>query len=213
VSNDVTAAPIAAPVSQSTRNTGLQFNPSRVAYYEMAGWKAYYNRQWLRAFVLMVQLCREQFGMSWLQAFFAAVEVIRASIAFAPLDNNVRKAQRHLADFYSLACRVAGIKTDAYTLAALEIDYWVVHRRLAIARQQNPAADDLTPLVDSLVRLHTALFVADAALIRKSAEYRARAAEAVDRITGRRSTDIPADWHAVEQNLKLAYEAVTLTDH
>ena len=44
--------------------------------------------------------------------------------------------------------------------------------------------------------------------MRASAELRAKAAEAVDRITGKRSTDVAGDWRRVEAYLNQAYEAV-----
>lgn len=40
------------------------FNPDKIAFYEKAGWKAYYDRKWLRVLSLMMQLSREQFGIS-----------------------------------------------------------------------------------------------------------------------------------------------------
>ena len=93
-------------------------------------------------------------------------------------------------------------------MADLELDYWVVHRRLALQRQQHPEPGDLEPLVASLARLHAVLFDAPAEALRASAEARARAAEAVDRITGRYSVDVDADWDAVEDKLRQAYRAV-----
>lgn len=186
----------------------IRFNPNQVAYYEKAGWQAYYDRQWLRVVTLMVQLNREEFQMPLLPAIAAAVDTMRAAVAFAPLDNDVAKARRYLARFYARAKRFVDLATDAETLAALELDYWIVHRRLAIQRQQNPADDDIEPMVQSLARLHAALFGSTPAAQRTSAEWRARAAVAVDRITGKRSTDVAADWREVETCLQKAYQAV-----
>jgi hypothetical protein len=186
----------------------FQFHPDKVAYYEKAGWEAYYERQWLRAFGLLVRLNREEFGMPWPTAILAAVDVVRASRAFAPLDNDIPTSQAQLAQFYAKAGRSVQLGADAPTLAALEMEYWVVHRRLAIARQQNPQDEDLTPMVDALTGLHAALFSSTAEAMRPSAEWRAQAAAAVDRITGRRSTDVAADWRAVECCLQQAYRAV-----
>ncbi len=56
-----------------------------------------------------------------------------------------------------------------------------------------------------LARLHAALFKAPPAAIRHSAELRAQAAVAVDRITGKYSADEVADWDEVEQKLVEAY--------
>ena len=185
----------------------LYYDPAQVAYYEKAGWEAYYDRNWTRAFWLLVQLNRALFGMPWFTAVSAALDTVRASRIFAPVDHDVPAAQAYLARFYAKARRYAGIQTDAETLARLEMDYWIVHRELAIRRQQNPADDDLTFLVDSLTKLHASLFASTPEIMRRSAELRAYAAEAVDRITGKRSTDVAADWRVVEDYLRQAYTA------
>lgn len=188
--------------------TDFRFDPDKVAYFEKAGWEAYYDHNWPRAFWLMVQLNREEFAMSLPLALAAALDVVRASIAFAPLDNDVRKAQHFITRYYEKAARRIKFQVDAKTVAELEMDYWVVHRRLALARIQNPADRNLEPLIDSIEKLHTALFTAPAPAIRLSAEARARAAEAVDRITGKRSSDVAADWRLVEEHLQQAYRSV-----
>ncbi len=188
--------------------TDFRFDPDKVAYYEKAGWEAYYDRKWLRAFRLMVQINREQFAMSLPLALAAALDVVQASSAFAPIDHDVAKAQRFITRFYAKAARRIRFKADPKTVAALEMDYWVVHRRLAVARGQDPTNDNLAPLITSLNTLHTVLFDAPAPAIRASAEARALAAEAVDRITGKRSANIAADWQLVEEHLQRAYRAV-----
>lgn len=186
-------------------------DPNRVAFFEKAGWEAYYDRKWLRALRLMVQLNREQFGMSLPTAIAAAVDVVRASLAFAPVDNDIPAATEHLQHYYEKAGRSSGLRADAKALAALEMDYWVVHRQLAVERRQ--ALDhigDIEPMVESLARLHAALFDAPPEAIRRSAECRAQAAQAVDRITGGYSTDVAGDWQRVEEHLREAYRALSL---
>lgn len=185
------------------------FDPHRIAFYESAGWEAYYARRWLRVLWLMVQLNREQFGMTLPEAVAAALDIVRASIAFAPVDNNVPAATAHLRRFYAKARRAANIQMDADTLAALEMAYWIVHRRLAVARRDHPDhTGDIAPMVEALTRLHAALFNAAPETMRPSAELRARAAVAVDRITGRYSSDVAADWEEAERLLHQAYRAV-----
>lgn len=188
------------------------FNPDRVAYFEKAGWEAYYDRQWLRVLRLMVQLNREEFGMSLFTASAAAINVVRASLAFAPVDNDIPAATRHLAGYYAKVRRSAGLQIAAATLAALEMDYWVVHRQLAVERRQaSDHTGDIEPMVESLARLHAALFDASPEAIRRSAEQRALAAQAVDRITGKYSPDVAADWRQVETYLQAAYRALVNT--
>lgn len=186
-------------------------DPDRVAFFEKAGWEAYYDRKWLRVLRLMVQLNREEFDMSLPTAIAAAVDVVRASLAFAPVDNDVPAATRHLRRYYEKAQRSTGFRADAQTLAALEMDYWVVHRQLAVERRLAPDhTGDIEPMVESLVRLHAALFVAPPEAIRRSAECRAQAAQAVDRITGGYSTDVAGDWQRVEEFLREAYRVLVV---
>jgi len=206
-------AGIASGVLPAQKNAPMPQNPkldpNRVAYFESAGWRAYYDRNWPRVFWLMVQLNREEFRMSLPTALAASVDIVRASIAFAPVDNDVPGATAHLRRFYDKARRSAGLRADAQTLAALEMDYWVVHRKLALERKQAPDhTGDIEPMVASLASLHAALFDAIPEAIRRSAELRAQAAVTVDRITGGYSTDVAADWRQVEAHLLEAYRAL-----
>ncbi len=191
------------------RNRRAFGEPEQAAYYETAGWKAYYDRNWPRAFWLLVHGNRSMFRMSWPTAVGAALDTVRASIAFAPLENNdVGRAQRFMEKFYEKARRSLDIACDARTLAELELDYWVVHRELAIERKDPPHQDNSEPMIYSLTRLHSALFGGSPQAMRRSAEYRALAAVAVDRITGNYSVDIAADWREVERCLREAYTIV-----
>ena len=44
--------------------TTFRLNPERVAYFEPNGWRAYYERKWLKVLWLIVRLCQEQFHIS-----------------------------------------------------------------------------------------------------------------------------------------------------
>jgi len=196
-------------------NSYRHLDVERIAYFEKAGWEAYYARKWLRALRLMVAMNREGFGMGLPAAVAAAVDTVRASIAFAPLQGNDLPATRHhLERFYRRARPALGSAASAAELAALELDYWVVHRDLAIARKAQPEAvvpdslADIGPMVDSLARLHAAQFNSDPQTMQPSAEFRALAAKTVDRITGRYSDDVPGDWDRVESYLRRAYGAI-----
>ena len=198
---------LGAPVK--TQSRPRTFDPDRVAYFEKAGWEAYYDRRWLAVLHLMVQLNREQFDISLLTAIAASLDIVRASRAFAPVDNDLPAATAHLERYYAKAARSAGLRAEAGSLAALEMDYWIVHRRLANERKQAPShAEDVEPIVESFTRLHAALFTAPPDAIRRSAELRAQAAVAVDRITGGYSTDVEGDWRQVEESLRQAYRSL-----
>jgi hypothetical protein len=191
---------------RSNTNQGLELsrlNPEQIAYYEKAGWEAYYDRNWPRAFGLMVRLIETQFHVPFPGSLLAALHVVRASIAFAPRDHNLDVTLNHLERFYRVAARANGNPFDPRHAAELELRYWVIHRELA----ETPELDKRS-LVQSLADLHAALFGRTSAELWSSAERRASAAEAVDRITSRRSTDVAADWRRVEEYLRQAYQQV-----
>jgi hypothetical protein len=189
----------------------ISFDPDRVAFYETEGWRAYYDRRWLRAFWLLVQLNRYAFGMTWPWALAAAWDTVCASRAFAPLDNDLVRTRAYLEKFFGKAKRFRDIPAGAAELAGLELNYWVVHRQLAIRRSRQPDDEDIEPMIEALARLHAALFNATPALMRPSAEWRGLAAKTVDEITGHRSQDIAPDWQQVEAYLRQAYRAVPAT--
>jgi hypothetical protein len=137
-------------------NPGLdlsRLNPEQIAYYEKAGWEAYYDRNWPRAFGLMVRLIESQFYVPFPRSLLAALHVVRASIAFAPRDHDLDATLAHLERFYRIAARANSGIFDPRRAAELELRYWVIHRELA----ETPELDK-RPLVQSLADLHAALF-------------------------------------------------------
>jgi hypothetical protein len=188
-------------------------DPAALAFYEAAGWHAYYQRDWPRVLWLMLGLYRAQFAMGWPDALAAALDTVRAAAAFAPLDNDLPTTRHFLTRFFDRARRPLGIAADATTLAELELNYWIVHRELARRRKAARDDADLTPMIVALARLHAAIFDSTTERMYVSAALRAAAAATVDRITGNYSDDIAADWHQVYHLLVKAYRAVTLMQY
>lgn len=196
----------------------LRFAPDRLARLETESWRAYYDRRWLSMARVLVAAHREQFHLSPAGALLATISASRAAIAFAPLEgSDVDTARRHLTSYYNRVRAALSPAADAATLAERELDYWVVHRRLAIARKANPPAAtqataetlrDIEPMTVAFARLHAALFDSTPEMMRPSAEWRALAAVAVDRISGGYSTDVAADWALVENHLQRTYRAI-----
>ncbi len=183
----------------------LEFDPDMVARLEATGWKAYYDHDWLRAFLLLVRINQEQFHIPFPRSLVAAYYTVRASVAFAPRDNEAALAdvRGYLRKFYAVVAEVNQQSFDADHVGDLELDYWLVHRHLALDQ-----AADYTPLVQSLTNLHAAIFSSTPERMAASARSRARGAATVDLITSKRSTDQAADWRAVYFYLRRAYEQV-----
>lgn len=176
-------------------------DPDRVAYFEAAGWRAYYDRAWARLLRLTLALCHEQFGIPFPTSLRAAYYVVRASAAWAPIEHDERAAHRYLERFYRLARRYSGLDFDPARVGELEWRYFDVHRRQA-------GQPDKTELVQTLTELHSALFGLAPAEARESAEWRVLAANRVDLITSGASLDVAGDWTRLEADLRCCYRSI-----
>lgn len=179
----------------------LRLNPQRIAYYEANGWRAYYDRRWLNLLRLIVALCQEEFHIPFPQSLLAAYYTTRASIAWVPIDHDVDLVRAYLEKFYRVARRYSGLHFDPIQVAALELHYFDVHRRLV-------EVEDKSAVLDAFINLHSALFGLTPEEVRTSAEYRLRAANTVDLITGKKSTNIEADWVRLERDLCECYASI-----
>lgn len=184
------------------------FDPDRLAYSEVAGWRAYYDRKWLRMLRLLVQMERVQFGFSWMRALQGAYYVVRASAAWVPLDHDVRAIRRYLRKFYSLVKLHGGKNGKRYhfdpnTVAELELRYWYYNRKVGTL----PYSED-SPLIPSLAELHAATFGLPVATTHESAVGRALSLHTVGKITGGKSSDLEGDWRRAEEYLREGYRSL-----
>jgi len=179
----------------------FEFDPERVAYFEAAGWHAYYDHKWLKMLLLLVRLCQEQFHIPFPMSLVAAYYTTRASLAWVPVDHDERKVLAYLEKFYRVARRYSGLAYDVPRVAALELQYFDVHRRLS----GKPEKDEF---LQTLVDLHSAIFGLPAERVQESAEWRLRAATTVDQITSKTSTDIEGDWARLEEDLRRCYGSI-----
>ena len=179
----------------------FQMNPVRIAHYEAIGWRAYYDHQWLKMLRLIVALCQEEFHIPFPMSLLAAYYTTRASIAWAPVEHDERKVLDYLEKFYRVARRYSGLQFDPVHVAQLELQYFEVHRRLV-------DASDKSEFVQTMVELHSALFGISQRQAQKSAELRVVAANIVDLITGKKSTDPESDWAKLEEYLRQCYASI-----
>jgi hypothetical protein len=192
----------AAPSREGARRLARwPFDPDRTAYLETAGWRHYYDRTWPKLLRTILQVSQEQFRIPFPVSLLAAYYATRAAAAWAPLENDWEASRRYYERFYRLARRFSGLTFDPRRVAELELRYNDVHRRLV-------GQEEKREFVETMVELHAALFGLPPERVRESAEWRVEAANAVDRITGRRSTDVEDDWRRVEECLRRCYRAL-----
>jgi len=176
-------------------------NPDRVAYFEAAGWRAYYDRKWLSMLRLIVGLCQEQFHIPFPRSLLAAYYTTRASLAWVPVDHDERKVLTFLEKFYRIARHDSGLNYDPARVAVLELRYFDVHRRLT----GNPEKGEF---LQALIDLHSAIFDLSPEQVKESAEWRLRAANTVDLITSNISNDVDGDWAKLEEYLRRCYRSI-----
>jgi hypothetical protein len=179
----------------------FSFNPERVAYCEVAGWKAYYDHNWLKLLRLVVVLAQEQFHIPFPISLLSAYYITRASAAWVPANHDAAKIQAYTERFYHIARRYSGLKFDPEQVATLETRYWDVHRQLS-------GKPDKTDFINTMTELHSAVFNLPGSEARESAELRVLANNVLDTITSKTSANPEADWKRCEDYLLQCYQSI-----
>ena len=142
------------------------FDPRKVAHYEKENYVAYYQKDWLTLFRVSVAMVKEAFALSWLQAVYGAYLVARAEIAAAPFpDNDIPTAEMYMGRFYEFIKKIHSENFDTALAAKLDVNWWVVHRRLV----GNP---DNQELVDAVACLYQEVYGAESAKFKEAAYQR-----------------------------------------
>jgi hypothetical protein len=137
---------------------------------------AYYRRRWFALLRASILLTRHTFGLPWPSTLLGAWHVLRANQLWAPFpDNDPDGARRAMERFYTLVARRHREPFDPRRAAALEVDWWRVHR----AHQH--AGADRRDLVDALGALYSYVYGVTAQDVRVAAEQRALAMDHADR--------------------------------
>jgi hypothetical protein len=117
------------------------------------------------------------------------------------VDHDEQKVLAYLTKFYRVARRYSGLRYDVQEVARLELQYFEVHRRLS----GKPEKEEF---LQTLIDLHSAIFALPPDKVRESAQWRLKAANIVDLITSRTSTNIDEDWRALEEYLRRCYSSI-----
>lgn len=144
------------------------FDPVRLGDAECDAWVAYYRRDWRGVLGSAVTMVRAGFGMSWPRTLRGAWYVLRANQAWAPYPaNDPERARDLMRRFYTLVARDGSMRLDPVRAAALEVEWWRLHRR----RQRGSLASE-TELVEALVDLYGYVYATGRGLVRDAAVQR-----------------------------------------
>ena len=143
------------------------FDPRKVAHYEKENYVAYYQKDWLKLFRVSVAMVKEAFALSWLQAVYGAYLVARAEMAAAPFPNNdIPLAESFMRRFYQFIKNVHKEDFDPAQAAKLDVNWWVIHRRL-FGNAENQE------LVDAIACLYEQVYGAESQKFKEAAYQRA----------------------------------------
>lgn len=117
-------------------HTLTHFDPDRVAQLELEMWQAYYAKQRLRLFTLLVTTLREQYGYSWARAVQAGFHLARAAADFGDLRGNYDQVLPDLESAYDIARTWTSSRFDPRRVAEAELAWWVARRT---SGQSDPA--------------------------------------------------------------------------
>jgi hypothetical protein len=137
---------------------------------------AYYRHEWFAFLRASVGMVAAGFGMNRRDTLRGAWLVLRANQAWAPFpDNDPDRARELMRQFYALVASSSGLDLDPTRAAALEVEWWRVHR----AHQHD---DDVTTddLVGALGALYAYVYAVDPHLVRRAATRRMEAMDLSD---------------------------------
>ncbi|HEY7190394.1 MAG TPA: hypothetical protein VH436_27775 [Vicinamibacterales bacterium] len=118
------AAVSAPPGPRSIRT----FNPNRLADLEVRMWQAYYAKQNVRLFGLLVTMLREQYRYSWATAAREGFHLARAAATFGAARSNYEVVLPDLEAAYGTAREWLGARFDSKAVARSELAWWVQRR-------------------------------------------------------------------------------------
>lgn len=109
-------------------HTLTRFEPDRIASLEVDMWKAYYDKQRVTLFLLLVTMLREQYGYSWARAVQASAYLARAASTFSGLRGGYDRVLPDLESAFVIARDWTQASFDPKTAARAELAWWVARR-------------------------------------------------------------------------------------
>jgi hypothetical protein len=171
------------------------FDAAAVGQLDTDMWRSYYERRPVRLFEQMITLLRTQYGMPPLEALTNAYRAAHAAFVFK--DGRSRadyeKALPDLEAYYRDIDARSARQFDAHRAAALELEWWIVHREKP---PELPAA--LAALQAEIYGVPTERF----------AEHARLRAQAMDLRDGKGAAITEADWQRIGEMLAASWKSL-----
>jgi hypothetical protein len=104
------------------------FQPARLADLEVRMWQAYYAKERVRLFVLLVTMLREQYRYPWATAVAEGFHLARAAATFGDATGHYEVVLPDLEAAYGAARAWTGAAFDPGAVARAELAWWVARR-------------------------------------------------------------------------------------
>lgn len=183
-----------------TKSDLTQFDYKRMAQLDSDMWRAYYNHQFFKLFLLLVQLMKTQFRFNWFitlrLAYYSGMAAAYYRIKKHKGVKNDRVLEK-LIKFYRLISKNATEAFDFREAAKLELAWWDIHRRSYKNNKE---------LEQSLADGMAVIYNISASKLSEYAHYRAEAM-ILPRHEGD-SQPVPTDWEVVTDVLIKAWRSL-----
>ena len=202
------AAWIAFDLNRAHTTDIRNFDADEVARLETAMWRSYYGRQRARLFFQLGELLRTQYHFPYWQSQRVAYHAARAAFVFK--DGKTRadyeRALPDLVAYYTDIRRASNIAFDPQRAAALELEWWIIHRQ----RAEHNEGD----LADALAATAAEVYQVPPERLAEHARLRAEAMNIRDNTAAAGGVS-EADWARIDQLLhdswRSLHEAVNET--
>ena len=170
------------------------FEPQRTADLELRMWQAYYRKEKLRLFALLVTLLHEQNRYPWSKATVAGFHLARAAAVFGDARGDYDRVLPDLVRAYAIARDWTGSGFDPEQVARAELDWWVARRT-----PERSAPEEVGALI---AEEYARLYEVPKDAVARAAALRAEAAALRDR------GGEQADWSTIAALLHDSYRAL-----
>jgi len=168
-----------------------EFNPPRLANLEVRMWQAYYAKERLRLFGLLVTMLHEQYHFSWATATLEGFHLARAAATFGDLRGGYDVVLPDLEAAYAKVKSWTQAEFDPRAVARAELAWWVA-RRL-------PGQNSAEQIGGLIADEYALLYETTHARVEAAALLRAQAAALRDAQAGR------PDWDRIGRLLLQSY--------
>lgn len=170
------------------------FDPDRLASLELEMWQAYYRKEKVQLFRLLVTMLREQYRYPWVKAASAGYHLARAAAVFGDTRSDYERVLPDLEVAYGIAKDWTGAGYDPAAVARAELGWWVARR--------TPGQNSPESVGERMADLYALYYEVPRERVQPAALLRARAAALRD------SGGDRADWPEVSRILQQSFRSL-----